>query len=60
MSSAFAPSLKASETDKKTIITISQPVAVEGTLLPAGQGGWQEVHRAAQELTQVFRPCVFL
>jgi hypothetical protein len=37
MSSAFAPSLKASETDKKTIITISQPVAVEGTLLPAGQ-----------------------
>jgi hypothetical protein len=37
MSSAIAPSLKASETDKKTIITISQPVAVEGTLLPAGQ-----------------------
>jgi hypothetical protein len=37
MSSAFVPSLKASESDKKTIITISQPVTVEGTLLPAGQ-----------------------
>jgi hypothetical protein len=37
MSSAIAPSLKASETDKKTIITISQPVAVEETLLPAGR-----------------------
>ena len=37
ISSAFVPSLKASEFDKKTIITISQPVAVEGTILPAGQ-----------------------
>ena len=37
VSSAFVPSLKASESDKKTIITISQPVTVEGTLLPAGQ-----------------------
>ena len=37
MSSAFVPSLKASESDKKTIVTISQPVVVEGTLLPAGQ-----------------------
>src|SRR5579862_8719476 len=37
MSSAFVPSLEASETDLKTIITISQPVAVEGTILPAGQ-----------------------
>ena len=37
MSSAFVPSLKASESDKKTIITISQSVTVEGTLLPAGQ-----------------------
>src|SRR5579862_9668438 len=37
ISSAFVPSLKASEWDKKTIITISQPVTVEGTLLPAGQ-----------------------
>ena len=37
MSSAFIPSLKASESDKKTIITISQPVAVEGAILPAGQ-----------------------
>jgi hypothetical protein len=37
MSSAFVPSLKASEFDKKTVIRISQPVAVEGTVLPAGQ-----------------------
>ena len=37
LSSAFVPSLKASVSDKKTIITISQPVTVEGTLLPAGQ-----------------------
>ena len=37
VSSAFVPSLKASEFDKKTIITISQPVAVEDTILPAGQ-----------------------
>jgi len=37
MSSPFIPALKASELDQKTIITISQPVAVEGTILPAGQ-----------------------
>ena len=37
MSSTFAPSLKASETDKKTVITISQPVSVEGTTLTPGQ-----------------------
>jgi hypothetical protein len=37
VSSPFIPSLKAGEVDKKTIITISQPVAVEGTTLPAGQ-----------------------
>jgi hypothetical protein len=36
-SSAFVPSLKASEFDRKTIITISHPVAVEDTILPAGQ-----------------------
>jgi len=36
-SSAFVPLLKASEFDKKTTITISQPVAVQGTILPAGQ-----------------------
>jgi len=36
-SSTFVLSLKASEFDKKTIITISQPVAVEDTILPAGQ-----------------------
>jgi hypothetical protein len=37
MSSPFIPSLKASDVDKNTTITISQPVAVEGTVLPAGQ-----------------------
>jgi hypothetical protein len=37
VSSAFTPSLKASELDKRTVITISQPVAVQGTVLPAGQ-----------------------
>jgi hypothetical protein len=37
MDSAFVASLKASEWDKKTIITISQPVAVEGATLPAGR-----------------------
>ena len=37
LSSAFVPSLQASVSDKKTIITISEPVTVEGTLLAAGQ-----------------------
>ncbi len=37
MSSTFVPSLKASESDEKTVITVSQPVTVEGTVLPAGQ-----------------------
>lgn len=37
MSRTFIPSLKASEVDKETIITTSQPVAVEGTILPPGQ-----------------------
>src|SRR5580693_3201293 len=36
MSSAFVPSLKASESDKKTIITTSQSVTVRGTTLPPG------------------------
>jgi len=36
MSSAFVPSLKASEFNKETIITISQPVSVRGTTLPPG------------------------
>jgi hypothetical protein len=35
LSSAFVPSLKAGESDKKTIITIAQPLEVEGTVLPA-------------------------
>jgi hypothetical protein len=37
ISSAFVPSLKASESDERTIITISRPVDVQGTVLPAGQ-----------------------
>jgi hypothetical protein len=37
VSSAFVPSLKAGESDKRTTITISQPVDVQGTILPAGQ-----------------------
>jgi hypothetical protein len=37
MSSAFIPSLTASEMDEKTIITISQPLDVQGTILPAGR-----------------------
>jgi hypothetical protein len=37
VSSALTPSLKGSELDKRTVITISQPVAVQGTVLPAGQ-----------------------
>jgi hypothetical protein len=36
-SCALVPSLKASESDKKTTITISQPLAVQGMILPAGQ-----------------------
>lgn len=37
ISGAYVPSLKASESDRKTIITISQPISVEGTTLPPGQ-----------------------
>jgi hypothetical protein len=37
MSSAFVPSLRAGVEDQKTIITISQPVAVQGKVLPAGR-----------------------
>ena len=37
LSSAFVPSLRASVSDKKTIINVSQPIVVEGTLLQAGQ-----------------------
>jgi hypothetical protein len=36
MSGAFAPSLKADESDKKTTISISQPITVNGKRLPAG------------------------
>jgi hypothetical protein len=37
MSNVFTPSLKAAEWDEKTIFTTSQAVAVQGTILPAGQ-----------------------
>ena len=37
MSGAFIPALSASELDENTIITISRPLDVQGTILPAGQ-----------------------
>jgi hypothetical protein len=37
VSSVYVPSLKASELDEKTIITTSQPMTVDGVLLPAGR-----------------------
>jgi hypothetical protein len=37
ISSAFVPSLKASEFDKRTVITISHAVAVKDTTLPPGK-----------------------
>jgi hypothetical protein len=37
MSSAFVPSLKAGARDKKTTISISQPISVKGVTLPPGQ-----------------------
>ena len=37
MSSSFIPTLNASDSDKRTIVTISQPVSVEGTILEAGK-----------------------
>src|SRR5580704_18821014 len=37
MSSAFIPSLKAGDENKQTTIAISEPVSVQGTILPAGK-----------------------
>jgi len=37
LSSAFVPSLKAGQSDKKTIITISRSVTVRDTTLPPGK-----------------------
>ena len=37
MSGVIVPSVRASESDQKTIMTISQPIAVEGVILQAGQ-----------------------
>jgi hypothetical protein len=37
MTGSFSPSLRASESDRKTILTVSQPIAVQGTMLPAGK-----------------------
>jgi hypothetical protein len=55
MSSTFIPSLNAGERDKKTIITISQPVAVEGTMLPAGQYLLQlHEDQASRNIVQIF------
>ena len=36
MGSEFAPAVKADEWDKKTNITINQPIKVQDTVLPAG------------------------
>ena len=54
MTSAFVPSLKASESDKKTIITISQPIAVEETVLPAGQYVLQLQDSTNRDLVEIF------
>jgi hypothetical protein len=37
LSSAFIPSLKAGDENKQTTIAISEPVSVQGTILPAGK-----------------------
>src|SRR6266853_489438 len=53
-SSAFVPSLKASESDKKTIITISQPIAVEETVLPAGQYVLRLLDSTSRDVVEIF------
>jgi len=37
ISSVYVPSLTAGELDEKTVITTSQPITVDGTVLPAGR-----------------------
>jgi hypothetical protein len=37
MSSTFIPSLQAGDENKQTTIAISEPVSVQGTILPAGK-----------------------
>jgi hypothetical protein len=55
MSSALIPSLKASDVDKKTIITISQPVAVEGTILSPGQYVLQlQISQSSRDIVRIF------
>ena len=54
VSSAFVPSLKASEFDKKTIITISQPIAVEDTILPAGQYVLRLLDTPSRDVVYIF------
>jgi len=53
-SSALIGSLNASEIDRKTIITISQPVAVEDTILPAGQYVLKLQDSATQDVVKIF------
>jgi hypothetical protein len=54
-SSSLIGSLKASEIDRKTTITISQPVAVEGTILPAGQYVFKlDDSGANQDIVRIF------
>lgn len=54
MSSAFVPSLKASEIDEKTIITIDQPVSVDGTVLPAGRYVLKLLDSFAKDIVLIF------
>jgi hypothetical protein len=55
MSSAFFPSLKASETDKKTVITVSQAIAVEETILPAGKYVLKLLNSSSsQDIVQIY------
>jgi hypothetical protein len=37
MGGTLIPSLKASETDKRTLVTISQPISIQGTTLTPGK-----------------------
>ena len=54
LSSPFIPSLKAGELDKKTIITISQPIAVEDTILPAGQYVLRLLDTPSRDVVYIF------
>ena len=55
LSSPFIPSLKAGDVDKKTTITISQPIGVEATILPAGKYVLKlQVDQSARTIVRIF------